>query len=185
MKRSTLITIAACTGLLALSSAAQAQRTTNSTDGDPCCAITAINAATRIVSARTKTGTAFQFEVKNAALLKGLRVGQAVNADLNTGDVRIQGIEVCCSIIKPAVKPDVKPAEPCCNVTAVDSATGIVTAKVTATGRVFRFEVKDRALLASLKVGQGVWADFGTSKVRIYGASPCCGIVGHGPGEDR
>ena len=184
MKRSTLTTIAAYAGWLALTSAGHAQRTTTNTDGEPCCSITAINAATRIVSARAKAGTAFQFEVKDAALLRGLRVGQAVNADFNTGKVRIHGADPCCAIIRPAVK-SVTPSEPCCNVTAVDSVTGIVTAKVTATGRVFRFEVKDRALLASLKVGQGVWADFGTSKVRIHGLEPCCAIVGPGPGDDR
>ncbi len=179
-------TLTACAGLLSFGSAAHAQRTTTSTDAEPCCNITAINGATRIVTAQGKAGTTFQFEVKDAALLRSLRVGQAVNANFTTGQVRIHGAEPCCAIVRPAVvKPDVTPAEPCCSVTAVDSATGIVTAKVSATGRVFRFEVKDRAMLASLKAGQGVWADFGTSKVRINGMEPCCSIVGRGPGDDR
>jgi len=168
--------------VLMISNAAQAQVRTKSSDGEPCCSITAVDAAKGIATARDKTGKSFRFSVKDAALLKSLRAGQAVFADFKTGKVRIHGAEPCCSIISsaPTATPDVKPSEPCCNVTAVDSPTGIVTATEVATGRVFRFEVKDATLLRSLKVGQKVFADFGSSKVRIHAGEPCCNIIGHG-----
>ena len=181
MKAKALL-LGACVAVLVLSNRTEAQVRTKSSDGEPCCAITAVDAAKGIVTARDKAGKAFQFAVKDAALLRSLRAGQAVFADFNTGKVRIHGAEPCCSIVPAAAAatPDVKPQEPCCNVTAVDPATGIVTATETATGRVFRFEVKNAALLRSLKVGQKVFADFGSSKVRIHPAEPCCNIIGHG-----
>lgn len=165
---------------------AQAQRTKSSTDQEPCCNIIAINVAQATAVARDKAGKSFQFQVKDRALLKSLRVGQAVSADFATGQVTVSGIAPCCAIVRPAEpvgKPDLKPAEPCCSVTAIDTGTGIITATELATGRVFRFEVKDRALLTSVKIGQKVFADFGTSKVRIQGMEPCCNIIGHGGGR--
>ena len=167
--------------VLIASGAAQAQVRTKSSDSEPCCAITAINAAKGIATARDKAGKTFQFKVTDAALLKSMRIGQAVFADFKTGKVRIHGAEPCCAIVTaPAGNPGVDPLEPCCAITAFDAATGIVTAKELATGRVFRFEVKDATLLRSLKVGQKVFADFGSSKVRINSAQPCCNIIGHG-----
>ncbi|MGH7508215.1 MAG: hypothetical protein ACREMZ_01940 [Gemmatimonadales bacterium] len=81
--------------------------------------------------------------------------------------------------ITPAaqVGDQVNPADPCCGISAVNSTTGVVTATETATGRVFQFNVTDRALLGTLTRGQKVWADFGTGRVRIHGADPCCPIV--------
>jgi Cu/Ag efflux protein CusF len=164
-------------GLLLAASTANAQKTPlKSSAGAPCCAIVAIDAATATVTAKDNTGKTFQFTVSDAALLRSLRVGQSVFADFMKANVSLKYGEPCCNIIKAAVKPQ----EPCCNITAVDAATGIATAKEIATGRVFRFEVKDKTLLTSLKVGQAVFADFGSSKVRIHGAEPCCNIIGHG-----
>ena len=161
--------------LLAAAGNAEAQRT-KSSDGEPCCSIIAIDAATATVTAKDATGKTFQFTARDAAMLRSLRVGQAVFADFMTARVSVKYGEPCCNIIKAAVKP----IEPCCNITAVDAATGIATAKEIATGRVFRFEIKDKALLSSVKVGQKVFADFGSSKVRIHGSEPCCSIIGHG-----
>ena len=49
----------------------------------PCCTITSIQPMTGVVSAIvTATRTAFQFKVANAATLAGLKVGQAVYANL-------------------------------------------------------------------------------------------------------
>lgn len=162
---------------------AQAQRT-KSSDSEPCCNITKIDVGSSVVTARHKTGKTFRFTVRDAALLRSLRVGQGVFADPMTARVSIKYGEPCCNIIadpaEPVNLPDVKPAEPCCGIMAVDSATGIVTARELATARAFRFEVKDRKLLLSLKTNQKIFADFGTSKVRIHGAEPCCNIIGHG-----
>jgi hypothetical protein len=70
-------------------------------------------------------------------------------------------------------------AEPCCNVTAIDSKTQTVTAKETRTGRTFQFKVADARLLTSLKVGQAVSANFTTMKVSVQpdAQEPCCSIV--------
>jgi Cu/Ag efflux protein CusF len=173
MKLSPLV-LGGC-ALLFAAGAAHAQRT-KSTDGEPCCGIVAIDLSKNVVTARDKAGKTFRFTVHDAGLFKTLRVGQAVAADFMTGKVTIHGAEPCCAILKN----EVKPAEPCCAITAVDSATGIATAKELATGRVFRFEVKDKALLRSLTAGQKIFADFGSSKVRVHGLEPCCNIIGHG-----
>jgi len=71
-------------------------------------------------------------------------------------------------------------AAPCCAITAIDVKTGVVTAKETATGQTFQFKVTDAALLNSLKVGQGVYANFKTRQVSVNGANPCCSIVSLG-----
>ena len=74
--------------------------------------------------------------------------------------------------------PTVPPAfagEPCCAITNI--AGGLVTAKETVTGKTFQFQVTDSALMKSLRVGQKIYADFGTQRVSVDGASPCCGIV--------
>jgi len=73
-------------------------------------------------------------------------------------------------------------AEPCCNIVTV-GASGVVTARETATGRTFEFQVANRRLLSTLKVGQPVHADFTTMRVSVEpdGATPCCGIVSASP----
>ena len=67
----------------------------------------------------------------------------------------------------------------CCSIVRIDPKRSIVTARETATGFTFRFEVKGRRLLGTLKVGQPVWADFAskTVKVKAADATPCCAIV--------
>ena len=73
----------------------------------------------------------------------------------------------------------VQAAEPCCAVTAIDARSGVITAKIRADGRTFKFKVDDRKLLSKMKVGQTVHADFKTMKVALDpdGASPCCAVV--------
>jgi hypothetical protein len=52
------------------------------------------------VTARVKSsGQAFQFRVTDAALLKSVRVGQGVYANLKTGQVSVNGIQPCCNVI--------------------------------------------------------------------------------------
>jgi Cu/Ag efflux protein CusF len=184
--------------LLAAGSADAQKVSTKSSEMEPCCNITAIDTGNGLITAQTKAGNAFQFKVSDAVLLKSLKLGQGIRADFGAGKVTVNGATPCCSIIRPAepagkqVKPaepanngNVNPAEPCCAITAINSATGIVTASDAKTGRLFRFEVKDAALLKTLKAGQKVFADFGTSKVRIHGLEPCCGIIGHGVGGNQ
>jgi Cu/Ag efflux protein CusF len=76
----------------------------------PCCDITAIDAKTTTVTAKeTRTGRTFQFKVADQALLRGLKVGQAVHADFTTLKVSVQpdGDEPCCNLVnlQPARTP--------------------------------------------------------------------------------
>jgi hypothetical protein len=67
----------------------------------------------------------------------------------------------------------------CCLVVRVDANDGALTARETATGFTFRVVVKDRRRLASVKVGNPVWADFATKTVKLKAndVEPCCNIV--------
>ena len=83
------------------------------------------------------------------------------------------------SLVSPA---ESRAATPCCGIVEI-GASGVVTARETATGRTFEFRVADRRLLAGLRVGQPVYADFTTMRVSVQpdGATPCCGIVSASP----
>lgn len=70
-----------------------------------------------------------------------------------------------------------QPAAPCCAITAIDAATGVVTAKVTANGAAFQFKVTDGRLMRALRVGQGVYANFSARQVSLDGRSACCAIT--------
>ena len=70
------------------------------------------------------------------------------------------------------------PPPPCCGIIAIDQRTGIVSAKVNATGQSFQFNVRDPAALARLRVGQAVYADFTTHRVSLDGRGACCTITG-------
>ncbi len=65
----------------------------------------------------------------------------------------------------------------CCTITAIEAGTGLVSAKVTANGNVFQFKVATPAVLASLKLGQGVYANFTTRQVSLDGRAACCAIT--------
>src|SRR2546430_1143079 len=73
------------------------------------------------------------------------------------------------------------PATPCCPIVSIN-ANGVVSARQ-ADGRVFQFQVADKTLLASLHIGQPVWADFAANQVTLkHGGTPCCQIRAAGPG---
>src|SRR6202171_3239975 len=72
------------------------------------------------------------------------------------------------------------PPAACCPITAIDTSTGVVTAKENAAGKIFQFKVTDAALLKSLKVGQGVYANFGAMQVSLDGSTVCCSIISIG-----
>jgi Cu/Ag efflux protein CusF len=158
--------------------------------GDPCCGITGMAAGGLVTAQETATGKTFQFQVTDPALLKSLRMGQTIHADFTTMKVSVQpdGIEPCCNIasaasgptgtakLPNAPMPTMHRGDPCCRITGM-AAGGLVTAQETATGKTFQFQVTNQVLLKSLRVGQKVYADFGTQQVSVDGASPCCGIV--------
>jgi hypothetical protein len=80
---------------------------------------------------------------------------------------------------KTRVDPKPKDSEPCCSIVAINVVDALVSARETASGYTFKFKVSDKKLLATLKVGDNVWADFSTKKVRLRKADsePCCNIV--------
>lgn len=69
------------------------------------------------------------------------------------------------------------PVQPCCNITGINTQTGIAAAKENATGRMFSFQVTDANLLKSLKIGQGVYANFRANQASLDGKTACCKIV--------
>jgi len=66
-------------------------------------------------------------------------------------------------------------SEPCCGITTI--AGSLVTATETATGKTFQFQVNAPALAKSLRVGQQIYADFGTQQVSVDGGAPYKKIV--------
>ena|ERR1051325_2905081 len=77
------------------------------------------------------------------------------------------------------VRAQQRDTTPCCLVVRVDTAHAVITARETATGYTFRVEVRQKKVLAALKIGDKVWANFAVKKVRfsIAGDSLCCAIL--------
>jgi len=69
---------------------------------------------------------------------------------------------------------------PCCVVTAIDPKTGVATAKVDANSEVFEFKLTNPKLLAELRVGQGVYANFKAHQVSLDGKT-IAGPIINGP----
>lgn len=72
----------------------------------PCCTITAIQAATAMVTAKVNAnGNTFQFKVTNARTLATLKVNQAVYANFTTHQVSIDGRSACCTVASGPTPP--------------------------------------------------------------------------------
>ncbi len=81
------------------------------------------------------------------------------------------------AVARPVPANDSTPA--CCTIVRIDSRRLVVTARELASGYTFRFQRKDRRVLAGLKPGQPVWADFTANTVKLAAKSDsaCCAIV--------
>lgn len=66
---------------------------------------------------------------------------------------------------------------PCCGIVSINTQTGLVEAKETATGRLFQFQTTDSQLMQRLLAGQAIDADFAAGHVSVDGAAPCCAII--------
>ena len=75
--------------------------------------------------------------------------------------------------------PQASAGQPCCNITKIDTRTGVVTAQDTTTGHTFQFTASP-AVLQKMKVGQGVYANFKTNQVSLNNVDPCCQITKSG-----
>lgn len=69
----------------------------------------------------------------------------------------------------------------CARVTAIDPRTGVVSATAAPGGTTFQFEVKDRVLLARLRINQQIYADFRARTVGVDARQACCTMLGGGP----
>jgi hypothetical protein len=69
------------------------------------------------------------------------------------------------------------PSDPCCDVTAINKATGIVTARQRSGGKPLEFKVVDASLLSSIRAGQDVFADMAGKRVSLDRKTFCCSIV--------
>src|SRR6476469_1610477 len=75
--------------------------------------------------------------------------------------------------------PRARAADPCCQITNVDSRSGVVTAQDRNTGHTFQFTASPN-VLQKLKLGQGVFANFKTNQVSLNNIAPCCEITNSG-----
>ena len=82
---------------------------------------------------------------------------------------------VCCSMFATAARAQAQ--APCCSITTVDAKTGIVSAKVNASGAEFQFRLTNANLLKELRVGQGVYANFGAKQISLDGKSAAGAIT--------
>ncbi len=76
---------------------------------------------------------------------------------------------------------DARAIEPCCGITAINTKTGIVTARVNSTGQTFQFAVKNAATLSSLKIGQGIYANLSAKQASLDGRTASFAIVNASP----
>jgi hypothetical protein len=70
---------------------------------------------------------------------------------------------------------------PCCEITNINTRTGMVTAKVNATGQTFQFSMRNRAQLTQLQVGQAVYANLKANQVSLDGNTPAGMILTAAP----
>jgi len=66
---------------------------------------------------------------------------------------------------------------PTAEITAINEATGVVTAKVKSSGQLFQFTPTNKAQLGQLKIGQPVFANFGARQISFDGKSPAGTIL--------
>jgi hypothetical protein len=66
-------------------------------------------------------------------------------------------------------------------ITAINVATGIVSAKVNSTGATIQFKVTNAKSLQSLRVGQAISANLTTNQVLLDGKTVCCSITQTSP----
>jgi hypothetical protein len=69
----------------------------------------------------------------------------------------------------------------CCQITSINTRTGIVTAKVNTTGQTLQFSLMNRAQLNQLQVGQALYANFKANQVSLDGKTPAGMILTAAP----
>jgi hypothetical protein len=85
----------------------------------------------------------------------------------------VAGLSLAAASSRGIAQPSMPPA--CCQITAIDTQHGVVTAKPATSGAAFNFKFDSGTLPSTLKVGQRVWARGG--KVSLNGVQNCCTII--------
>ncbi|HEV2340859.1 MAG TPA: hypothetical protein VGS15_03555 [Candidatus Acidoferrales bacterium] len=70
---------------------------------------------------------------------------------------------------------------PAAQIAQIDSATGIVTARETSTGRTIQFRLADSSALKTVAPGQGVYVNYKAGQISLDGKTPAGTIIGLGP----
>jgi hypothetical protein len=70
---------------------------------------------------------------------------------------------------------------PAASVTSIDARTGVVTAKVNASGQPFQFTLSNAAQVKTLRIGQAVYANFAAKQVSLDGQHVAGQIISVGP----
>ncbi|MDQ6893905.1 MAG: hypothetical protein M3167_14630 [Acidobacteriota bacterium] len=78
---------------------------------------------------------------------------------------------ICATLFGVLVASAADAAQPCCGVSSVDPQSGVVSARVAATGEVFQFKVGNPTLLRQLAPGAAIDADF-AARVAFVPGSP-------------
>ncbi|HEV2489718.1 MAG TPA: hypothetical protein VGT03_07915 [Candidatus Acidoferrales bacterium] len=164
----------------------------------PSCRVTSINSSTGVVTAVVNsTGQTFHFTLTDPAQLKSLVVGQGVFANLKTSQVSFDGKTPAGTIIALGPVDGAKPLgpvdgakplgpvdglkTPAAQIAQIDSATGIVTAHETSTGRTFEFRLADSSALKTLAPGQSVYVNYKAGQISFDGKTPAGTIIALGP----
>lgn len=171
----------------------------------PCCSITAIDQRTGIVTGKVNaTSQLFEFKLTNPALLQSLKVGEAIYANFTARQVSLDGKSPCGTIVATGSAPQSRtptvkgagapqlsaPSQPapaaralplaCCGITSIDASKNLASAKENSTGRTFQFRANKPAAMASLKVGESIYANFPKMQVSLDGKTVCCQITAQG-----
>ena len=81
---------------------------------------------------------------------------------------------VLVAVVKNAGAQPAMPA-PCCQITAIDTNSGVVSARTGNATGTFNFKFDSGPIPSTVKVGQRVWVWGG--KVSLNGVQPCCTII--------
>lgn len=83
----------------------------------------------------------------------------------------------CLVLVAVAKSAGAQPAmpAPCCQITAIDTNSGVVSARTGDATSTFVFKFDSGPIPSTVKVGQRIWARGG--KVSLNGADPCCTII--------
>jgi len=81
------------------------------------------------------------------------------------------------SLIAAPSAAHAQPRGACCSITAVDTRSGVVTAKEASSGKTFEFKARNPAATGTMKVGQAVYANFTNNQVSLDGRTVCCSIT--------